>query len=575
MLNGRLITALMLGAALMYLALFVPRGWIPHDEGMIGQSAERVLLGGTPHVDYQEPYTGGLTLLYASVFKIAGIDLLNLRWLLWAGASLALVAMYAILRRYLPAVGVAFVTWVGLAWSFPNYFAGLPSWWVLICALGCLWAFVRFVETEHLMYAALAGVAAGLAILVKQTGLYLLIALVMSLLYESGGGIWRVGRIAVAIAAAGLAIAILSSRLALAEVLYLLLPIVACSRVLLTASGSPSGTFAPAVAVAAAALPIAAFLVPYVIHGHVGSFVQGAFVLPQKRLVFASMSMPSAGFILTGLPLVSLVMPLPRMWPSAPKIHLVVLPWVAALTLSIASLYQTASYQMVWQSARAFTALLPLAIGWLLISGRVPDSKQRRLLFGFASMLDWASLVQFPFSPAIYFCYVTPLAAIAAAAAAANSGSLARHALVAWAALLLAFGVAVMNRGYIYNLGYEHDLYALNDELNLPRAHFRVSKTDALMYQRIVFLISNHLEGGRLVAGPDCPEVYFLAGYVNPSGTLFDFFSNSDTDWAGAQIVVLNHRPAFSAELAPAFLSEMRRLFPKWQPVGHFEVRWR
>ena len=243
--SQRFIGVLLVAISLGYLLLFVPRGWVPHDEGMIGQSAERVLRGDMPHVDYEEPYTGGLTWLYAGVFRVAGVDLLNLRWLLFAGASLAQILIYAILRRYLspPAAGLGQA--LSLVWSFPNYFAGLPSWWILICALGCLWAFIRFLETGRLPFAAVAGLSAGLAIVVKQTGLYLLVALIMSLLYEGGlaghrqSATSRMARafcIAVAVATLLLALAILHSRLAPAELLYLLLPIAACSLFLVISS---------------------------------------------------------------------------------------------------------------------------------------------------------------------------------------------------------------------------------------------------------------------------------------------------------------------------------------------------
>src|SRR5688572_30749621 len=87
----RRIASLLLALAVIYLAWFVPRGWVAFDEGMIGQTADWVLRGARPHVDYQEPYTGGLTLLYAALFRIVGVDLVNVRWLLFAAASVALV----------------------------------------------------------------------------------------------------------------------------------------------------------------------------------------------------------------------------------------------------------------------------------------------------------------------------------------------------------------------------------------------------------------------------------------------------------------------------------------------------
>jgi hypothetical protein len=72
----RLAAAGLVGLSIAYLWLFVSRGWIPHDEGMIGQSAERVLIGEVPHVDYEEPYTGGLAWTHALAFRLAGIDLI-------------------------------------------------------------------------------------------------------------------------------------------------------------------------------------------------------------------------------------------------------------------------------------------------------------------------------------------------------------------------------------------------------------------------------------------------------------------------------------------------------------------
>lgn len=172
----QILGVVMVLAAIVYLTHFVPRGWVPHDEGMIGQSAEQVLHGAIPHIDYQEAYTGGLTYLHAAVFKITGVDLLHVRWLLFAAASWAAFLIYAICRRYLAPAGAALAVWVAVGWSFPNYFAGLPSWWLLVFALACLWAVIRHVETQHRRYLVAAGLFVGLAIAIKQTGLYLCMA---------------------------------------------------------------------------------------------------------------------------------------------------------------------------------------------------------------------------------------------------------------------------------------------------------------------------------------------------------------------------------------------------------------
>src|SRR5262245_50429123 len=57
----------------VYMATHVKHGWMPHDEGTLGLSAERVLQGQMPHRDFDD-YTGGLTYLHALAFRVWGIN---------------------------------------------------------------------------------------------------------------------------------------------------------------------------------------------------------------------------------------------------------------------------------------------------------------------------------------------------------------------------------------------------------------------------------------------------------------------------------------------------------------------
>ena len=596
----RLIAGALVGLSIVYLALFVPRGWIPHDEGMIGQSAERVLNGERPHVDYEEPYTGGLAWLHALVFKLSGVDLIFPRWLLFAGAVVAQVLTYLILRRFVEPIGAAIGTWLALGWSFPNYFAALPSWWLLVCALVCIWAFVKYTETGLLRYVAAAGIAAGIAILIKQTGLYLLVALVMALLY--GGGrenhkirTWWPGRIAcagVAVGALGLSLMILAARPALSDLLYLFVPILACSRLLLADDGQQSSRqpwgvlAAPAMAVAAAALPLLIFIIPYLIDQEIGILLRGVFVLPQKRVQFAAVEMPPAHWILAGLPLLAIVMPLPAFarTPALGNRYMAAMLWVIGAILVVAALYNVTAYQLIWHAARGVAALLPVAICGMLMSGYAHDAKERRILFGFAAFLAWASLVQVPFSAPIYFCYVAPIGIVAAAGVARYNRAFNRPALAVSVAVLLAFALVSMNRGYVYNLGARHRPLAIAAPLDLERASLRVTDADAVSYRRVIELISSHIGDGDLVAGPDVPEVYFLAGRFSLSDTLFDFFTDQATAEGGlndmpglstASVVVLNHGRSFSAGPSAHLAAKVRRMFPNSEGIGVLEVRWR
>jgi hypothetical protein len=595
----RLIAAALLLVSIGYLWLFVPRNWIPHDEGMLGQSAERVLNGGVPHVDYEEPYTGGLTWLHAAVFKLAGIDLLFPRFLLFAGALLAQLVTYALMRRYLAPIGAAVAACLALVWSFPNYFAALPSWWLLICALACIWAFVRYVETGRPQYAAMSGMAAGIAILIKQTGLYVLMALVMAFAYGYAARrdtrqklhAARLVGVTVAISGLVLALGIIRTRLSLSDLLYLFLPIAACCRLLV--SGGHHETAHPErlrsgliPALAGAGVPIACFVAPYLATANLDAFFNGAFVLPQRRVQFASFELPPPHWILAGIPLLLVISPLPqfRRWPQFTWRR-----WWAAMGIGgavvfvNAALYNQTAYQLIWQSARAASALLPVAICIVLGSGRVQEPKQRWILFATAVMLAWASLVQFPFSAPIYFCYVAPLAIVAGVSMADSTNASARPALQAVAALLLVFAVASMNRGYVYNLGGVHRVGERVVPLELDRASLQVSEPDAVMYRRVMSLVAAHIGDGTLVAGPDCPEVYFLAGRFSPSGTLFDFFDDHASleggvgdlpGWRSARVIVLNHGRRFSFGPSTHFAAKVRKAFPRSEGVGTFEVRW-
>jgi Dolichyl-phosphate-mannose-protein mannosyltransferase len=603
----RVLGVLLIAAAIVYLIPFVPRGWIPSDEGMLGQSAERVLHGGLPHVDYEEMYTGGLSWMYAAVFKATSIDLVNLRWALFAGAAVAVWLIYAITRRYLRPMGAALATWLALLWSFPNYFAGLPSWWLLICALLCLWTFIRYIETQQWRYVIAAGLAAGVAIAIKQTGVYLFLALMLSLLYgdrRTHATIWttsveRMVRWGSALAAVIFAGVILAPRMLGAEGLYLFAPVVACAIAFVVcterSSASPSAhstLVLASLAAVAAALPIAWLVMPYVTHHHLWEFVHGVVLLPRKRLAFASLPMREVvAAVAMSVPLLVLVFLEVRTREAQRSVVLRLVSWTAAIVLPILALWNLVSYQLVWQFARTIAALLPIAIAWQVASGRVQDPRKRAMLFMLAAMLAWISLNQFPYAGPVYFLYTTPLAVIAAIAAADAQRIVRRETILPWAVLLLMFALVSANRGYIGGLlgmppavpeevfAWSHLPSRLNAPLDLPRAHLDVGGEDASVYQRLVSSIGEHLRGGQLMAAPDCPEVYFLAGLPNRSGRLYDIFSsNASVDaapWLRAEVVVVNHKPLFAKAPSQAVMTAVRREFSLGERLGPFEIRWR
>ena len=161
------------------LASDLNQGWVPHDEGALGQAAERVLAGQVPHRDFDDIYTGALAYLHAAFFSIGSHASTTLRIPLFLFALPWVAALYAIARRFVPPVGAALVAVTALVWSVPNYPASVPSWFNLFFATFGTLALLRGLETGRRRWMVLAGVAGGVSFLFKLSGVF----------YLLGGGI--------------------------------------------------------------------------------------------------------------------------------------------------------------------------------------------------------------------------------------------------------------------------------------------------------------------------------------------------------------------------------------------------
>jgi hypothetical protein len=94
-----LLHVLVLTVVAGYLFPRIDRGWIPHDEGLIGQAAERVLYGELPHLDFDDAYTGGQAMLHALVFRFLGVSSYATRVTLFVFTLLFTSATYLLASR--------------------------------------------------------------------------------------------------------------------------------------------------------------------------------------------------------------------------------------------------------------------------------------------------------------------------------------------------------------------------------------------------------------------------------------------------------------------------------------------
>jgi 4-amino-4-deoxy-L-arabinose transferase-like glycosyltransferase len=170
---------LVLAASLAYVWFLLDRGWVPHDEGMLAESAVRVLRGELPHRDFDEIYTGGLSYLHALAFQHLGMRLVSLRYVSYAAFAAWIPLVYYLASRFVGPLGAGAVTLTAVVWSYPNYPAAMPSWYNLFLATASLAALFRHLDTSRPRWLALAGFLAGLSILVKVVGLYLVGATIL------------------------------------------------------------------------------------------------------------------------------------------------------------------------------------------------------------------------------------------------------------------------------------------------------------------------------------------------------------------------------------------------------------
>jgi len=559
-----------------------------------------------PHRDYDEAYTGGLTLLHAAAFRVFGTNLVSLRIVLLLFFLLFVAALYSIARRLVPPPAAVLVTLLCVAWSVPNYFASLPSWYNLFFATFGGLALIRHMETGRRRWIFLAGLCGGVSVLFKIVGLYFVAAALLFLAYResrlqaerrAGEGrltpffLVKTGGCVLLLTAEA---CLLRNRIGAPAFFHFLLPTAAVAGLLLADEWKDgggglferldrlvglSGPFLLGVAV-----PVAVFVAPFAAAGALSDLARDVFLLPQKQIATAAVDLPPLRTILPALPY-ALLMAFPRSIPQrvGRGFRFAIVLFFAGL-LGLAVL--PAVYRGIWDSARS---LLPLAavagchsLGKTRPSGD-PSSLARQRTFLLLCLSSLIALVQFPFAAPIYFCYVAPLTILAIAAFLPREASAPRALHLGVAAFYLLFAVLFLNPVYVFNLGHRYDRYVADRRLRLDRGGLRLPEIDARKYERLIATIGKH-GNGPIYAGPDCPEIYFLSGRPSPTRTFFEFLGPLETNAASlvpfletrrTRLVVLNRTPAFSAKPTLALVTELKRRYPNWEAIDNFVLLWK
>ncbi|HEV2386403.1 MAG TPA: glycosyltransferase family 39 protein [Candidatus Acidoferrales bacterium] len=599
-------------ACAVYAGAGLNRDWVSHDAGALAQSAERVLLGQVPHRDFGELYTGGLTYLNALAFRIFGENFFSLRIPLFLFFLGWVPAVYRVARRFAAPMAAGMVTLLAAAWSVPNYPEAMPSWYNLFFATWGMLALVRYTETERRRWLWIAGLCGGLSFLVKITGLYFIAAGLLFLTYREqrlaaedsasgrkGGWMYRAFVSACLLGFVAAVLKMVHGRPGGYGLFYFVLPS-ACVAAALAwgewrAAGGWSGPrfrrlLGAGLPFAGGALaPVVIFLAGYARAGGLRAWFEGTFVLPTTRYHWAALSAPSP-LTMTGL---------------APMAAAVLLAyfgrgilgrWTGAVVIAgLAGLLEAAhrslgAYVVVGLSLPALAPLPALGLAaFCLAGGGLDREAKRQQVFLAVTVAAVCSLIEFPYAAPIYFCYAAPLVILACVALVSTTKQPDRSSLGAVVIFYLAFAVWLRTPGYFTVLRSAPGEAVSFRKLDLPRAGGLVVKAEqAEEYDGLVRLIQTHARGEYIYAGPDSPEVYFLSGYRNPTGTLFDFLDPDFADSArrtqrllaavashDVNVVALKGDAKPSGPVPAEFEAGLKARYPHASRAGEFEVRWK
>lgn len=588
------------------------RGWGPPDEGLLGQTAERFLGGEVPHRDFDDLYTGGLTALHGAAFAVLGTKMSSLRTVLLGAVVLWIPFVWLIARRFVSPLVAAALTILAVAWSLPAYPAPMPSWYNLFFATVGLWAILRFLDTSQYRWAFVAGVCAGLSMLAKISGLFLLAPLLLIVVMRaylvptsaalldgaaiddaaSAGDGGRSFGPSIGFAAAFAFVVAVYTLLAprgWSEGSWLFLfapPAMICVSLGVIVFDSRTAKWRdlwrPTLAVGLGVLVGVAPLVAYfAATGAISNLIQGVFVLPQLRVNFASRAPLVTPFRYAVL-LMGIVIAGARIRQRRLAAILAILLAAAGVWILIHGVRLEGpggvggGGQVYERMVGSLSKMMPLVVGsfaWLVATGRARGLPRAQLAATFAvvSVAAFSALLAFPFSNDLYFHYIAPLLALAGVAVMVASGiAVDRRIAGVLAVVYLAFAL-------------KHVAVRTTALLAIDRGGIRVSPQDSVEVEEFVRLMRTHARSEYVYATPDAPEAYFLTGLRNPTRTMYEFFDAAPhrterilaaLDTHQVTVVAINNWWIFSGRPDSLMKAALETRYPHATRAWHFTVRW-
>jgi hypothetical protein len=598
-----LIHLIVLGTVLVtagiYVAFHIGKGWVPADDGILSQSALRVMRGQLPHRDFGEVYTGGMSFVHALAFRAFGVNLMSLRICVFLFFLTWLPAVYYIAQRFISPLAAGLITLLAVAWSYPNYPAAMPSWYNLFFATFGAAALVRYLDVRTRRWLFVAGVCGGISLLVKVIGAYYVAGVLLFFAFleqsesaeqEQAENSWpyRLFSASALLLFVGVLVNLLRARLAAAELYHFLLPSAAVVGLIflgeLSVRAGTAQRFKTIFRILIPFLcgvisPIIVFLIPYARAGAIPQFFSGVASSAVSRAVGLAVLRPvPLGEIIWTLPLIG-ILAAAMYWDQFQGKAVGAALGLGALVIAIRAAH---SFEIIGRMWRSVAMLTPIAVllGAVVVfvhqKARIKAKLSRQQAVLLISLAATCSLVQFPFPAAIYLSYTAPLTLLALVAIVSTGKTQqGTFALTSAVMLYLVFGVVSLVPLYTYEItSMVSTMYTMHE----PRAG-GLQIQEAVFFDRMAGFLREHSPNGLMFAGNDCPELYFLSGLTNVAHD-----DNGETPEAilkaiqrdDLNLVVVNDAPYFpGAIMRPDVKNEIAKRFPHTARFGIFHIFWK
>lgn len=536
--------AWVLAAAVVLLLFWGLRlDWIPNDDGTLAHAADRVRTEQVPHLDFDEPYTGGLTYLNSVVLS-ADTSLLALRYPVVFLSLISGVIAYLFLRRSMPPLFVVGIVGSSLLLSLSLNSSPSPNWYNVYLGLMSLGALWLYLEKDRLLWLALAGLLIGLSLLAKVTGLFFGLAIAIVLATRASHGERpgdRVGgRLVLFLGVVGVTV-LLASEPSVSRYMTLFAPIALVCLVGIGGRVPKAEVWSTphhlhvelGVLLMGAILPIGAFMLHYWSLEGLDDLFRGVLLASSGLIDTYSFDTPRLTSSFYLLVISGFVIVLSSLSVSRWAVVVFAITACAVLYGVVPGQFLLGGfYVMVW---------LPFACALLyviaVLRGEI-DLPAVVLVSGAVCV----ALVQFPTSGQYYTAYTTAVTLPAIGFLVFARSRIAGFVVVCViAATAAAFTIGKIE-GRVLSSGTLGEKTS-RVPVATDRFGLRVAARYGYYSDVLETLGSRTYTGGDLIAGPSSPEVYFLSGAPNPTPLTLEHLGDFRDDALTTDDYIRLYRP--------------------------------